>query len=159
LRRSGWLLVLAWLVAMPGVLPLLFAAAAWIDGEHGVLLRGGGEEVAVVLTHGAQNLGKLHEQIHHHRLLGRVLTCCATSPAGQPDHVMQFRGTNAAGEDRQIAATPDSGDSDFTVPPLLEGTEILVVAAEERELPNYRLAIRCSALLPPIPGLQHSLLI
>ncbi len=158
LLLAGWLLVVGWLASMPGLLPLAFATVAWIDGEHGVEMRGAGEDVSVVLTHGARNAGKMHEQIHHHRLLGRVLTCYASSPGGQTDHVMNFISSSPGSDERKTAVLPAESESDVAVPPVPDSFVIIETLEPEKAV-DCAAALRSHGLLPHIPGLRHSLLI
>lgn len=156
LLLAGWMLVVGWIAATPGVSPLMFAAMAWIDGEHGVEVRGVGEALSVVLTHGTQEAGKAHGQIHQHRLFGRVLTCCAQSPRGEVDHVMIFSGTNVVSIERKAAVDSESGNDEVPPAPIhfvVVALPVAVVADEGRFL------IDVPGGLPRISSQQHALLI
>ena len=157
LKLAGWLLMLGWLVATPGLLPALFATVALVDGEHGVELRGTGLVVSVVLTHGAQNAGKVHGQIHQHGLLGKALTCYAHSPLGQTDHVMDFSSAGVEAVARNAAVSLDGSD----------GSEVPAASAHF-DVVNIPVLAQCRdwRLLPETlpwwegnPACQHALLI
>lgn len=157
LLLAGWLLVASWFAATPGVMPMLFATAAWMDGEHGVQIGGAGDEVSVVLTHGEENAGRVHEQIHHHRLLGRMLTSCTISTGGQPDHVMLFATATSAKEERQ-SVVPRGAQPVATVPALPQ-TFILIPLPKSEDAPRRRVALWPPGSIPDIPGLRPALLI
>lgn len=157
LLLAGWLLVAGWFAATPGVLPLLFASAAWVDGEHGVQICGAGEDVSVVLTHGAQNAGRVHDQIHHHRLLGRVLTSCTVSARGEADHTMLFASAHAATEQRRAIA-PTALEAVVAVPPLLD-MFVEIPLPRSEDMPRLPVALWPPGSIPDLPGLRPALLI
>ena len=92
---AGWLLVFAWLGAMPGFLPTLFAAVAWLEGSHRVEVRGDREGVSVVLAHGGSTHGLPHACIHEHGWFAKVLAVCTSEENGEPDHVAMFHSAGA----------------------------------------------------------------
>lgn len=156
LLLAGWLLVAGWFVATPGLLPLAFAAVAWIDGEHDVEVRGAGEVVSVVLTHGAQNAGKTHGQIHQHKLLGQVLTCYARTAGEGADHVMSFAGTSVLAIERK-AAVESAGEEVEAVAPTVDAGFVVI----EIPAPTFsrRLVEPVGEMPLGIPARRHALLI
>jgi hypothetical protein len=161
LLLAGWLLVAGWLASIPGLLPMAFAAVAELDGQHGVEMRSNGEEATVILTHGAQNCGKTHEQIHHHRVFGRILTCCATSRPGQADHLVQFASCRSAQQkERQAQVAPQEMETAVAIPPIPEAdivADVFVVSEKAGAL--FQMALRARADLPCISARKHALLI
>jgi hypothetical protein len=152
------MLVLVWVGTFSGVAPLLFSTLARFEGSHNVEIRGGGEVVSVALTHGAANAGRVHEQIHHHCLLARVLTSVADSDGGVPDHVVKFTtGTNVAPEKH------------LTLPelPVMADTAMpVLVVIEEIALPRLVVALSWPHTAPPecisrpgLVGLSSTLLL
>ncbi len=83
---AGALLV----AAMPGVMPVLMAALAVVDGGHRVEMGVNTEEARVVLHHDPACLARSPQ--HHHGLLGRTLVIFSESPSGEPDHILHFAG-------------------------------------------------------------------
>jgi len=152
---ASWALVLSWFVATPGLMPLMFAALAWVDGEHGVELQSTANAVRVVLTHGAQNAGKVHEQIHHHRPMGGALTCFAHSTPGQADHVMSFAAEKVPAIERKAAIEFDAS-MEVAVPAPRMDFVLFVIPPLPRE---HSSQAADSESLPRIPAQQHALLI
>lgn len=130
---AGWLFVAVWLLALPGVAPSLFAALAWMEGSHGIELRDQGSEVCVVLTHGARNVTRTHDQIHRHCLFARILVSIAASGGGQPDHFIKFASANSAELRKSTAVTAETIAGEILAPHLVEivPLEIPVFVARE----------------------------
>lgn len=72
---------------------------------------------------------------------------------------MQFQAAKSASEEHKVACAPTASETDVSLPPMLECAEFVVSEPAEREIPPFRWITRCGALLPRLPGLQHSLLI
>jgi hypothetical protein len=157
LLLAGWLLVLGWFASVPGVLPGAFAAAAWLDGEHGVELRADPEATTIVLTHGAPNAGKCHAQIHRHSAFARLLTSCAT-PAGQgADHVVKFAAASPGQAERKVEIAPSSDES-AVASPAPAVAAVLIYPPSDRAV-EYRASVRTHARIPKLPALRPALLI
>jgi hypothetical protein len=128
-RFAACLLALIYVTALPGLLPVAFAALAAAEGSHGIDLRTRGAETCVVLTH---RLGCAvgHDATHRHGVLARVLTVTATREGSDPDHVVHFvSGQVATAEKRPSLLEPERGN-EIPAPSLDVTTE---VAAPRRE--------------------------
>lgn len=114
---AGWLLVFAWLAAMPGLLPEVFAALASFEGSHDVSIRVGAHSTAVLLGHQGSTAGVSHESIHHHGKLASMLCTIAGDHSNDPDHEAMFEGGAEADELRQTLVNIDSAVGP-AIPPL-----------------------------------------
>ncbi len=115
-RLAGWLLVLAYACTLPSLLPAAFAVLALVEGSHGIELRIGGEEVAVVLTHPG-GAGKPHDAIHHHCLFAKMLTAFAEPPRNDnPDHLLKFTGGSVRSLEKRTVVPDAPLSSDAAMP-------------------------------------------
>lgn len=100
-RSQRWMtfaLALLVLLQAPGILPLLFAGAAWIDGEHRVELDNRARGFQLVLKHDPKaSPGSFHSYTHQHCPISQVLVAFSAVPCGvQQDHVIAFASTDTA---------------------------------------------------------------
>jgi hypothetical protein len=103
-RFAAWVLLLAYICALPAALPLAFAAVACMDRSHGVELCAGGTEVRVILTHGVGHGALPHEAIHRHCAVARLLASFAQAPiGGDPDHIVRFAAASSILEEERGA--------------------------------------------------------
>jgi hypothetical protein len=91
-RFGGWLLLLTYFCAIPGLVPSVFAALAEAEGSHGVEVSVSAGDARVTLTHRAPPGILSHEAIHHHCLLAKMLARFAEPGDGNegPDHLVKF---------------------------------------------------------------------
>ena len=87
-RRAAWLLLVVYLLGLPGVVPNAMASLAGQHGEHEVQVTLAGDHVDVVLHHG-------HE--HHDDLHGLPVTLMPgiTDHEDDGDHVLHFASNSA----------------------------------------------------------------
>jgi hypothetical protein len=111
------LLMLGWLLSSHGIAPVVFMAAALIDGDHAVKVGVSNEgTLTVVLSHAGKSPAELTH--HEHDALCRVLVAFAATPESAfSDHVLAFKPVDDASRiQQQLLATQFIAK---TVPPLL----------------------------------------
>jgi len=102
-RLGAWLLLLAYLCALPAALPLLISALARAEGSHGVEVCLFGSEARVTLTHD----GARHSAAHRHSALACLLVAFAQPRRNaELDHIVKFVAPSNLLEERRAAA-PD----------------------------------------------------
>jgi hypothetical protein len=156
-RTAAWLLVFTWIGAIPGLLPLLFATVAWVEGSHNVELRSAGDCIRVLLTHGAGTHGVPHAQIHEHHLLAKMLAVCTCSDGEDADHIAKFL-SNGTGLSEQERLASVEAEATAAKP------EHTAVAAQlpERPFASSRLWLRGAPPDSPpahFPGKRSTLLL
>lgn len=103
--------VLALLIAqIPGLIPLLCAGIAWVDGEHRVELDSGSEGYQLVLHHDT-NAAPDSEYYyrHQHCLLSRALVALANpDSSSNPDHVLSFQSASQTENLNKLKLLPET---------------------------------------------------
>lgn len=85
-RRTAWLLLVVYLLGLPGVIPDAMASLANLHGEHEVQVTLDGDHVDVVLHH--------DDHGHEHGLPVKLITGI-TSLEDDDDHVLHFASSSA----------------------------------------------------------------
>jgi hypothetical protein len=102
-----WVICIALLVLLgqlQGLVPLLFAGIAWLDGEHRVELDSGTAGYQLILKHDADAApGSTFSSQHHHCAMDRLLVAFANSAQDKDtDHVFSFRNLDLADESKHL---------------------------------------------------------
>jgi len=123
--------VLLLFTQVQGVIPLLFAGLAWVDGEHHVHLGSGAEGYQVVLQHEATAApGSTYSCQHQHCALDRILVAFANpDPAREADHTFSFHNLDLSEEIKHLKALPQS-QLECPAPVLVDVTSSVIVLPE-----------------------------
>lgn len=140
--------VLALLVAqIPGLIPLICASVAWIDGEHQVELDSGSEGYQLVLHHDANAApGSEYYYRHQHCLVSRALVALANPDSSNtPDHVLSFQSGSQTENLSQLKLLPETS----LAAPLPETVLISEVALGDEAKALVRSQPPCFSRPPP----------
>lgn len=123
-KTPKWAVAMALLLLLTqlqGLMPLLFAGVAWVDGEHHVKLGSSQEGFELLLTHDANAAsGTAYAYDHQHCLMDRVLVSFSEpGSTRQQDHTFSFRSTDQTENNRQLKAL-SSSEPERPVTQLLE---------------------------------------
>lgn len=136
-RFGGWGLLLLFLFTSTPLGPGLTALLGATDPCHQVCIGGGEQNLRVVLHHRCSGVP------HHHGLIARVLTGFALAPsAANPDHVIQFHGSDALSKQAQLT------------PPVTSAVHLLDCVLSEAPMAQVseRFVFFVSSLPPPGDG-------
>jgi hypothetical protein len=109
-RGRLWVVLALLFAQIPGLVPLLCAGVAWIDGEHRVQLGSGADGYHVVLHHDANAApGTEYYYRHQHCLLSRTLVAFANPDSSKtPDHVLSFHNGSQTENLNQLKFLPET---------------------------------------------------
>jgi len=122
-KSPNWVMcvaLLALLMQVQGLVPLLFAGIAWLDGEHHVELDSAGSGFQLILKHDADAVpGSAFSCQHQHCTMDRLLVAFANpASSADPDHIFSFSNLDLADDSKHPQALSTS-DPDGTCQPLI----------------------------------------